>query len=110
LLLLAGLAYWHGKLHTALWVGIPGAILFFFGAVSPRVLVPFYTLWMGLGVLLAAVLGTVILSILYYVLVTPIGLLVLLFKGNPLHHRAKEGSYWIPRERGWDKTSMEKLF
>jgi hypothetical protein len=109
-LLLSVLAFWNNKLNLGYITGVPGAILFFFGATFPQLLRPIYKLWMGLAFVLGGFVGTIILSLLYYVFVTPIALLVLLFKGNPLDHKTKQGSYWIPREAGWNKQSMEQLF
>lgn len=110
LLLLTGLALYHGKIHTAYWVGIPGILLFALGATFPRALKIFYIAWMSIGLFLGAIIGSLVLSLLYYVFVTPIALVVLLVKGNPLEHATKEGSYWIPRTSSWTKETMEQLF
>lgn len=110
LLLLASLAFWHEKYTTFAVVFTPGFLLFFFGATFPRLLKGPYKIWMSLGFLLGGVIGSVILGTLYYVLVTPIALVLNLVKGSPLEHVSKEGSYWIPRAETWTRESMERLF
>ncbi len=110
LLLAAGFCYWREYVTAMYVLGIPGFILFFFGAWAPRVLRLPYLAWMTLGIVLGGVVGTVILSVLYLILVTPIALLVNIFKGSPLVHKTKEGSYWIPRTTPMQSSDMEHLF
>ena len=110
LLLLALVALYHAKMHTFYVVAVPGIILFTLGVIAPMWLRGAYKVWMGLSFTLGAFVGMIILSVLYYLFVTPIALLVLLFKGNPLEHVSKEGSYWIPRTSSWTKETMEQLF
>lgn len=110
LLLLCGLAYYHGKFLTAAIVGLPGIALFGAGALFPRVLVGVYRAWMALGMLLGLVISPIILGAIYYLILSPIAFLAGIFVGDPLEHTPKEGSYWIPREKGWTKETMERLF
>jgi len=110
LLLLAGFAFWHGKLLTAEVVGIPGLLLFAFGALRPTLLRGAYKAWMIFALVIGFFVSNVIIMVLYMFLVTPIGLLMNLIKGNPLDQKGKEGSYWVTRATNWDKASMERLF
>ena len=57
-------------------------------------------LWMKFGLLLHRVVSPVVLAILFYIVVTPIGLLMRAFGKDPLRLKraASDPSYWIRRE------------
>ena len=108
--LLGGLFLWKGKSLAPWFIGI-GATLLFFGAFFPRVLKPVYFAWMGLALVLGWVMTRVILSVIFYAVITPISLLMRFQKKDILntHILKEEKSYWtnrVPRE----KTSYEKQY
>lgn len=68
------------------------------GAAGPRALDPLERLWLRLGLLLGAVNNRIILAVVFYGLLTPMGLL-LRWRGNdPLRRRfeAAAASYRLP--------------
>ena len=91
---------WRHKAHYPyfLW---PGAVLVLFGAILPRALKWMYIAWMSVAFVLGFVMAHVILAVLFYLVITPIGLLAKLagkdFLSLKLDRAAK--SYWIPREK-----------
>ena len=89
-----------------------GATLILLGAVYPRSLVYPNKAWMGLAKLLSLVTTPIILAIVYFVIVMPIGVLKKLFGSDPLRRRAAPSvSYWTdynPRQR--DPRHFEKMF
>ena len=78
---------------------IPGVGLMVSGAIFPRALRTIYIAWMALAFTLGFVMSNVILTLLFFLLVTPIGLLSRLFGKDFLARKLdKHGaSYWIPR-------------
>ncbi|MBL8324581.1 MAG: hypothetical protein JNJ89_06440 [Rubrivivax sp.] len=81
--------------------------------VLPRVLAPLNRVWMKFGLLLAAVISPIALAILFYVVFTPVGLLMRLFGKDPLKlARDKDAaSYWVPRTPpGPRPDSMKQQF
>jgi hypothetical protein len=81
--------------------------------VAPRWLGPFSRLWRKIGHAMASVMNPLWLGILFYGVVTPVGLLRRLFVRDPLHLRpdADATSYWVPRKSPRiDPESFEKLF
>jgi Saxitoxin biosynthesis operon protein SxtJ len=78
----------------------PGAVLVLFGGILPRALKWIYIAWMSVAFVLGFVMAHVILTILFYLVIAPIGLLARLagkdFLSLKLGREAK--SYWIPRE------------
>ena len=70
-------------------------------------------LWLRFGLLLNRVVSPVVLAIMFYLVVTPMGLLMRLFARRTLHLRrdAAAGSYWIKREPPGPKPdSMSNQF
>jgi len=77
----------------------PGVGVVAFGAVFPRALKWVYIAWMSVAFVLGFIMAHVILTLLFYLVITPIGLLARLagkdFLSLKLDRAAK--SYWIPR-------------
>ena len=82
------------------WLLTPGLVLIAFGAIAPRTLKHIYLVWMGLALVLGFVVSHVILTVFFFLVITPIGLIARLagkdFLRLKLDRQAK--SYWIPRE------------
>ena len=79
----------------------PGALLFLFGAIAPRGLKIPYLAWMGLALFLGLIVTTVLLSVFYFVVMTPFGLLARAFGKDVLSRKfdPQADSYWIVRKR-----------
>jgi len=79
-----------------------GAALMALGVLWPRALKYAYIPWMALAFTLGFVMSNVILTLFFFVLVTPIGLLARLFQKDFLARKwdKQAASYWIqcPRE------------
>ena len=112
LLSLAALVWWGNDcaVTTAAYVlGGIGGTLVGLGLAVPVVLKPVYRVWMALAVVLGFIMTRVILSVVYYLVMTPIGLAMRLFGKDPMHRRIDPdaASYWI--EKSYDDESPERL-
>ena len=86
---------------------IIGTILVLAAVLLPRSLYYPYLLWMGFSIVLGFFIGNIIWSLLFYILITPIGLIMRVIRKKD----SKDiKTYWITRENGWTKESMEQLF
>lgn len=67
---------------------------------APRLLRPLNTLWFRLGLLLHKVMTPLVMGLLFFVTVTPVGLLMRAFGKDPMRLRRDPAatSYWIPRD------------
>jgi len=78
----------------------PGGTLILSGAILPRALKWIYIAWMSVAFVLGFVMAHAILTLLFFLVITPIGLVARLmgkdFLSLKLDQKAK--SYWIPRE------------
>lgn len=76
------------------------AAIFLLGALAlPRVLAPLNRTWLTFGLLLHACISPVILALVFYTTVTPIGLVRRMLGNDPLRLRfdGDAVSYWIER-------------
>ena len=98
LLLLSLLLWWFGK-ATFLYFLISGGIFILFALIAIPVLRPFHIAWMMLALLMGFVMSRVILTILFYVVLTPIGIIAKLARKKfmPLSFDKKADTYWEKR-------------
>jgi hypothetical protein len=82
------------------------------GALRPRLLVVPNRLWMGVAEAMGFVMTRVILGLVFFLIVTPIGLLRRLTGGDPLGRRSRSAeSYWKPyTERRHSPKHYEKMY
>ncbi len=90
-----------------------GGVLVVLGTLLPLVLKPIYFAWMSLALVLGAVMTRVILTLFFFVVLTPVGLFFRLIGRDPLHRRfdPKATTYWITKEYPIaDRSRFEKYF
>ena len=114
LLIIAGLLFWKEKeLFQLFLVIVIGIVLFVAGIATPFTLKPIYWVWMTFATILGWLMTRVILSLLFYVILTPIGLIARLFGkqflGLKMDHSKQ--SYWNMRTVEASNTqNYEKQF
>ena len=112
LLLISGFLFWKEKESFQIFLTI-GIILFLTAIALPSVLKPVYWIWMIFAIILGWFMTRVILSLLFYIIITPIGLTLRLFGKQFLELRwdkSKE-SYWNFRtNEHLKKENYEKQF
>jgi len=90
------------------------AIFFlFFGFAAPRLLKPLQKLWMGLALVMGWVMSRLLLIVIFYFVMTPVGFLARLFGKDFLDIGNKEhkDSYWMPCKKKNDtKMDYENQF
>jgi len=97
--LLGLLLLWRGSpVATYLLIASGGVLLV--TLLRPRLLQPLNAGWMRLAYLMHVVISPVVLGLLYFGLLTPIGALMRLRGKDPMRRtaRADQASYWILRE------------
>ncbi len=111
LLALGAFLIWRGR------AGIPfvsaGAVLMVLGVLVPVLLKHLYRLWMGLALVLGWAVSRVLLSVLFYAVVTPIALIARLTGKKFLELEfpgAKQETYWYRRPGKDQPADCEKQF
>ena len=112
-LLLGGFSWWRGKDYYFYFLCLSGAFIFL-ALIIPSVLKPINKMWMTLAILMSWVMTRVILSVLFYLGITPMSLLARLFGKDFLaikFDKKNVTSYWIPKEKQvFEKADYEKQF
>jgi hypothetical protein len=95
---LATLGWWRGTSWYPVVLALSVAFLVLSFTI-PQVLQPLNRAWMAFALLLHKVTSPLILGALFFVLFTPVGLIMRLKKRDVLRRRLDRsaGSYWIPR-------------
>jgi hypothetical protein len=77
-------------------------LLLLLGLAAPRVLKPVYLAWMALAFTLGLILTTVLLTVLFFAMITPISLVARVLGKDFLSLRldAEAPTYWIRRQQG----------
>jgi hypothetical protein len=110
ILLIVGLYFYLIK-NFSLWLFTIGLIIFILGIILPLWLKWLYLIWMSFAAILGYFLFRVFMAILFYLMITPLGWLRLLVKGDFLDlkiNRDKK-SYWLKRDQK-DLSDPERMF
>ena len=93
---------WPLFLAFALW--LPAVLM-------PAMLRPVYSMWMKLGLMLGWVNSRIILSVLYYAIIVPFGLVMRILAKDPMRRKfdATVDSYRVKSHRV-DRDRLEKPF
>ena len=109
-LLAAGVLVLFSDTQRLHWVlaGL-GAALAVLGLVAPRTLKSLYVPWMGLALVLGVLMTYILLTLVFFLVITPIGLLMRLFGRDPMRRTLarKAESYWIPKKH--EAPARERL-
>lgn len=97
-LALGAVEWWRGHPSLAIAFGVLGGVLVVSGLIIPKRLGPIFGAWMGLAHLISRVTTPVFLGIVFFFVVTPVGLVRRLFGSRPLPAPSAGSSGWIPRD------------
>ena len=91
------------------WSLIVSLIFLLLGLSNSRLLGPLNFAWIKFGMILGKIIAPIIMGLIYFVIITPIGLFMRLIGKDLLQKKfSKNNSYWIKREK--NIGSMKKQF
>jgi hypothetical protein len=91
------------------WSLIISLIFLFLGLINSKILTPLNKLWFKFGIFLGKIISPLIMGIIFFLVVTPIGLLMRLFNKDLLNLKFNNNrSYWI--EKSEPKSKMKNQF
>ena len=105
---LSAVARWRGHPVSFVTLGGLGAALILAGLAIPAALGPVERVWMTVAQMLSKVTTPIFMSIVYFGILTPIGLLRRL-GGNPLKHRAGPEGFWLDRRQS-PRSILDRQF
>ena len=93
-----------------LWAFILALIFFILGILNSKFLTPLNKLWMKFGLLLGSIVAPFVMGIVYFMVVTPVGLIMRSLGKDLLRIKKNKSAstYWIAREKQND--TMKRQF
>ncbi len=92
-----------------IWATIVSLIFLLLGIINSKLLTPLKQGWIKLGEILGKVIAPIVMGFIYFLIITPIGLLMRLLGKDLLSIKFnKEKSYWIKRSK--DINTMKRQF
>ena len=100
------------SMEPALWLGGIGLGLGLLLITLPVMARPFYVIWYFLACSIGIVVGNILVTAFYYLLLTPLGLLLRLVRRTPLRKGPdkKMASYWQEAEQITDPQRYFRQF
>ena len=98
----------HGE-EIRLWSLIISLIFLTLGLLNSKILAPLNKIWFKFGILLGKIVSPMIMGVIFFLVVTPIGLIMRLLGKDVLNLKYnKNKSYWI--EKNGPKSKMKNQF
>ena len=92
-----------------IWSIVISLIFLILGILNSKILTPFNKVWFRFGIFLGNFISPIIMGIVFFLVVTPTGLIMKLFRKDLINLRKNNSStYWI--EKKDIKSSMKNQF
>ena len=95
--------------NLRIWSLIISIIFLFLGLLNSNFLNPFNKLWFKFGLLLGKIVSPIVMCLIFFLVVTPIGIIMRLLKKDLLNLKfSKTNTYWI--NKSGPKSKMKNQF
>lgn len=94
---IAAITIWRERETIGLVAGSLALTLLIAGLAIPSRLSPLERAWMSLAHTISRITTPIFMGVVYFVVLTPAGMIRRTFGQNPLTHSGETGSYWAPR-------------
>ena len=82
-----------------IWSLIISIIFLILGLLNSNILLPLNKLWFKFGILLGSIVAPIVMGIVYFLVVTPIGLIMRMFRKDLLNlKKNNKNTYWIDKD------------
>ena len=87
--------------NIRMWSIIVSIIFLILGLLNSKILTPFNKLWMRLGALLGIIVSPIVMGVVYFGIITPIGLIMKLFGKDVLNLKLDKNkkTYWTLKKK-----------
>lgn len=109
-ILFAGLLPWLLDHNFPVWPWILAAALWLLAAAAPMALQPIYKVWMKFGAILGAFNTRVLLGIMFYLIITPMALVMRLLGKDALHRTLDDRPSYRVKSKANPPKNMERPF
>ena len=101
---------WVLDLPIPPWPWVIAGVLAAMGLVIPMALRPIYKVWMRFGLLMSKVMTPLVLSIVFYIVITPVGLIRRALRKDSLARKySSDESYRVPSKKA-PPENLEKPY
>ena len=112
---LGGLLAWKSGWSPGPWtVGflVAGGVLMLFGLMAPRLLGGPYRVWMAFALALGVVMSRVLLTLFFFLVLTPVGWVRRTFGDSPVRTEPDPSAetYWQKREDPADPERLKRMW
>ena len=96
--------------EVKIWLLIVSVIFLGLGLINSKLLTPLNKIWFKFGILLGKFISPIVMGIVFFLVVTPTGLIMRLIGSNLLALKKdnNKNTYWIKKK--YYKTSMKNQF
>ena len=92
-----------------IWSIVLSLVFLILGILNSKILSPLKSLWIKLGELLGKIIAPIVMGFIYFLIITPIGILMRLIGKDLLSIKYnKNNSYWIKRAK--NINTMKRQF
>ena len=110
LLLVAAIGYFRDHPRVAVVAAAAGMVLFLGALAVPARLLPVRDGWMRFSAVLSRMTTPIVMGVLFFVVMTPIGLLMRAFGRNPLRPAAPGQSAWRQKPSEQRRSNLQRQF
>jgi hypothetical protein len=94
--------------NIRVWSVVLSLVFLIITIIRPNLFIFLNKLWIQLGILLGKIISPIVMGLVFFFLITPVGMLVRILKKDLMGLKRGASSYWITRK---DKAqSMKKQF
>ena len=92
-----------------IWSFIISILFLILGILNSKILSPIKRVWIRFGELLGKIISPIVLAVVFFIVITPIGLFMKILRKDLLNIKfTKDKSYWIKRDK--DLGPMKNQF
>jgi hypothetical protein len=108
LFLIVGLYPLKSDEFIKIWSVVLSLVFLIITIIKPNLFTFLNKLWIQFGILLGKIISPIVMALVFFIVVTPIGILVRIFKKDVMGLKIGASSYWINRKN--KVQSMKKQF
>lgn len=109
-LVFAGIALWREHSRVSTTLAVLGGLFAFGGLIVPTQMGPVMGAWMRLALAISKVTTPIIMSLVYFLVITPIGVVMRLVGHRPLAEAAQDGSHWKAKPPLERRSDLRRQF
>ena len=91
-----------------LWSLLLSLTFLLLGVINSKFLTPFNILWFRFGIFLGNLISPIVMGFVFFLVVTPTGIIMKLFGKDILRLKKNKTTYWINKDR--NDSSMKNQF